>query len=88
MYICACTRISIQYQGGFVFFPITLDHQKKKNPKTFTEGFSLFIDFRCNSVTWEKETVKEVIRPPLACPTRQMMFETKIVSPSCTSHNF
>jgi hypothetical protein len=28
----------------------------------------LFIDFGCKSVTWEKYTVKEVIRPPLAQP--------------------
>ena len=28
----------------------------------------MFIDFGCKSVTWEKYTVKEVIRPPLAQP--------------------
>jgi hypothetical protein len=59
---------SSQYPSVFVVFPIcTLDHQINKK-KTFTEGFSLFIDFGCKSVTWEKYTVKEVIRPPLAHP--------------------
>ena len=58
---------SSQYPSVFVVFPIcTLDHQINK--KTFTEGFPLFIDFGCKSVTWEKYTVKEVIRPPLAHP--------------------
>ena len=58
---------SSQYPSVFVFFPIcTLDHLIKK--KTFTEGFSLFIDFGCQSVAWETYTVKEVIRPPLAHP--------------------